>query len=65
MSNQQITYAQLLEALQALPPERLQDTATVYAGGIDEFYPVQRLDISYGSDVVDDGHALMVVDDNT
>jgi hypothetical protein len=57
-----ITYAKLLENLKKLPPERLQDTATVFVAEEDEYYAVMTTEISSDKqDVLDPGHLIMVV----
>ncbi len=60
-----MTYAELIENLQALPKDRLQDTVTVYVQGTDEFYPVVEdypFNVSDETcDVLDPGHAYIVI----
>jgi hypothetical protein len=57
-----ITYAELIENLKALPPEKLNDTATVYVPGVGEFYPVMTTEVlDVSQDVLDPGHLVMVV----
>ena len=59
---QSLTYAELLENLKAMPPERLADTATVYVSGVDEYYPVMTTEVaSDKQDVLDAGHWVVVV----
>lgn len=57
-----LTYAELLENLKAMPPERLNDTATVYVPGAGEFYPVMTTEVlDVSQDVLDPGHWVVVV----
>lgn len=57
-----LTYAELIENLKALPPERLQDTATVSVTGVGEIYPVMGMEILNGDpDVPDPGHLVIVI----
>lgn len=57
-----LTYAELLENLKAMPPERLNDTATVSVTGVGECYAVMGTEIlNEDQDVLDPGHLVMVV----
>lgn len=60
-----MTYAELIENLQALDPARLQDTVTVYVQGTDEFYAVVEdypFNVSDETcDVLDPGHPYIVI----
>jgi len=61
-----ITYRDLIENLQAMPPERLDDTVTVYVSGVDEFYSlVEDFPIVVAqpdsNDVLDPGHFYLVI----
>lgn len=60
-----MTYADLMRALQALDPARLQDTVTVYVSGQNEFYAVQEFQIAVetANDVLDDGHPYLEIKD--
>ena len=61
-----LTWNDLLERLKRLPAERLEDTATVHAGGLNEFYPVEGFGVSKDGDaadgVLDHGHLYLEVD---
>lgn len=60
-----ITYADILQALQNMPPERLADTATVYIPESDEFKPIGSLRLSSAeNDVLDEGHPYFETNDN-
>ena len=63
MNGRAPTYRELLQQLQTLPPERLDDTATVYVTGVDEFYPVMKTEVATSSDndVLDEGHFFLVI----
>lgn len=60
-----LTYEQLLERLQALPPERLADNVSVVILGDDEVFPATDTDVvKAGSDldgVLDVGHFYIVI----
>ncbi len=57
-----ITYRELMKRLQALPPERLDDTATIFLLDTDEFHPVHDTEIaSDKQDVLDPGHFFLLV----
>jgi len=58
-----MTYAELMQELMKLDPERLKDTVTVYVTDVDEFYAVKELQIAVGdvTDVIDDGHAYLEI----
>ena len=61
-----LTYRSLLERLQAMTPERLDDTVTVYAA--DEFAPVSRFvanpvgEENGEDDRIDPGHFFLHTD---
>jgi len=62
-----MTYLDLIQALQQLPPERLQDNVTLFNTNDGEFYPVIALEITGQGEeyteaggVLDDGHAYLV-----
>lgn len=58
----QLTFAELLENLKAMPPERLKDTAAVYVRGVEEYFPVITVEIaSDKQDQLDPGHWVMIV----
>jgi hypothetical protein len=57
-----LTYRELLENLTAMPPERLDDTATVSVRGVGEFYPVMGMEVLNEDQAqIDPGHLVMVV----
>lgn len=57
-----LTYQQLLERLQALPPERLADNVTIHDDSLlYEFLPAKGTDFQKGDDILDDGHFYIVV----
>ena len=57
-----MTYEKLIEMLKELPPERLQDTVTVYVCDDDEFYDVQWCDTATEkTDVLDPGHFYLEI----
>ena len=68
-----VTFGDVLAALQQLTPEQLNMTATVFVQGWDEFLPVVNqapyvsgalqvpLGITNNNDVLDDGHPYFLV----
>ena len=60
-----MTYKRLIEKLQLLPPERLNDTVTVWNVWTDEFTPVCGLNENkegskiFDTNVLDYGHAVL------
>lgn len=61
-----ITYRQLaISLLNDLTSEQLDQTATIYIPGVDEYYPMyERFTITdEDCDVVDDGHIILTIDD--
>lgn len=55
-----MTYAQLIQELLALPPERLGDTVTVYSAAADEFYAAEfQIFVESANSTLDDGHAYL------
>jgi len=58
-----MTYRQLQEELQKLPPERLDDTVTIYDPDVDEFCGVAYTETanSINNDVLDNGHFYLVL----
>ena len=61
-----IKYRDLLENIQAMTPEQLDQTVTVYVSGVDEFYSlVQDFPIVIAqpenNDVLDPGHLYLVI----
>lgn len=61
-----MTYKQLIEKLQALPPARLNDDIAIYNTSIGEFQTVHASDIAtdIATDILDEGHFYLVVQDN-
>ncbi len=57
-----MTYRELLNKLQEIPEDRLDDTATVYVCGIDEFISVKTLQ-TVDTDVLDPGHFVISIND--
>lgn len=57
------TYEDLLNRLKKLPPDRLQDTVTVYNPPLDEFIGVSGTDIcdEADNDVLDHNHLFLVL----
>jgi len=55
-----MTYKKLLEILQAKHPVHLSQDLTVYDSDGDECFPAS-LQLSHGSDVLDDGHLIVVI----
>lgn len=58
-----MTYKQLLEELQQLPPECLEDTATVYDSYTDEYTAIVDTDVANEEfcDVLDQGHFYLIL----
>jgi hypothetical protein len=58
-----MNYKQLIEKLNTLPPERLEDTVTVYDETRDEFLPVVDSEIANPDtiDVLDEGHFYLII----
>lgn len=57
-----ITWGELLEKLNSLPPERLQDTATIHDSTEDEFHGVKDIGVSDDdNDVLDTGHLFLTI----
>lgn len=57
-----LTYAELLENLKQMPPEKLKDTATVFVTGTDEYYPVMTVGVAdEKQNVLDPWHWVMVI----
>ena len=60
-----MTYKELLEKLQQLPPDRLNDTVTVWDYWTSEFVPVAKLvenvedSMHLDTDVLDYGHFVL------
>ena len=51
-----MTYAEILTRLQAMTIAELEQTATVYDGPIDEYFPITDiLSAGIGNDVFDEG----------
>jgi len=61
-----LTYRELIENLKALPDERLDDAVTIYASGLDEYYPLVD-DYPFCTadpeinDVLDGGHPYLII----
>jgi hypothetical protein len=55
-----MTYKKLLEILQGKPTGQLSQDLTVYDSDGDECFPAS-LQLSHGSDVLDDGHLIVVI----
>lgn len=56
-----LTFGDLLDILKGMSFERLNDTATVYVTGVEEYYPVLKIDEAKETDVLDKGHCFIVV----
>lgn len=58
-----MTYKELLEELNAIDPNRLNDTVTIYEPYEDEYIPVVHSFISDARecDVLDDGHYVLLL----
>lgn len=55
-----MTYRELLAKLQAMTPERLDDDATVYDSSVDEYHPVNEMQVADESNgVLDVGHRFL------
>ena len=54
-----MTYRELLKALQEMPEERLDDTATVFEPYEGEYVALIDVAEVRGSDVLDDGHIVL------
>ena len=57
-----MTYKELLEALNKLNPEQLNQTATVYDGLVDEFYPVNGCNTNTFDDRLDEDHFFIEIE---
>lgn len=58
-----MTFKQLLEELQAMPEDRLEDTATIYEPYDGEYYAISGVGIAReeDNDQLDPGHFYMVL----
>jgi hypothetical protein len=54
-----MSYRQLANATYSMTEEQKDMSVTVYVPGIDEFYPIDRIDIVNRSDVLDIGHPVL------
>jgi hypothetical protein len=63
---QSLTWNDILTLLEAMPPERLQDTATIYSCTLDEFFPVLASDVSTEEEpaggILDPGAVFLLID---
>ena len=53
----------LLKSLLGVGVDRLDDGVSVYCAGRGEYFPVDEVWIASGSDVVDDGEVVLIVQD--
>lgn len=59
-------YRNLLEMLQNFSEEELDNDVTILSNGIGEFYPVvTAMFYADDSDVLDQGHPYLILDDGT
>jgi hypothetical protein len=56
-----LTYKELLERLQGCSQEQLEQNVSIYISDIDEYYPVENTRIETETDVLDEGHFVLVV----
>ena len=56
-----LTYRKLAEFLAKLTDEQLDCHVSVYQGEYDEYFPADDVDVSEGSDVLDDGHPYITL----
>ena len=56
-----MTYRQLLKELNTLSVQQLDDDVTVLVGNIDEYFPVVKVDVNFGEDVLHDQHAFLLI----
>lgn len=56
-----MTYKELLDMLLMAPVEHLNQTATVWVPGVNEFYPISETLVTSENDVLDEDHLIMVV----
>lgn len=55
------TYRALLKFLQELTEEQLDMNVSIYDQQSDEYYPAKDVDITVESDVLDEGHPVIVI----
>jgi hypothetical protein len=55
------TYAQLAELISKMTNEQKQMNVTVYLQGPDEFVPVQMVNVTTDTDVLDENHPYLVI----
>lgn len=56
-----MTYRELLAWLQTLSASELNYSVTVFDSNNDEYRPATGVDLSVESDVIDDGHPVIVL----
>ena len=57
-----MTYAQLKKYISFFTPEQLNQDVTIYVNDMDEFYPVESIQVSDETiDVLDSDHVFLVV----
>ncbi len=57
-----LTWREIRDELNRLSEDRLDDNATVYLKGEDEWMPVMDMGITEEDDVLDKGHSYLSVD---
>ncbi len=57
-----LTWRELRDIIDKFNEKQLDQTATVYVGGVDEFYPIESVKTANeeDQDVLDGGHKFMV-----
>lgn len=60
-----MTYAELLQVLQNLDPERLSDTVTVYDEEEDEYFGATGCVVTKETDVLDENHLFLTIKGET
>lgn len=56
-----MTYKELAKSISNMTEDQQNCDVTVYVEGLDEFYPVKVLDFQDISDVLDEGHPVLIV----
>lgn len=56
-----MTYGELLSHLQDMDSTALDMDVTLYDPSEDEYIPIQDFDHTVGTDVIDDGHPVLVL----
>ena len=57
-----MTYAELRKYISLFTPEQLKQDVTIYVNDMDEFYPVEAIQVSdETNDVLDSDHIFLVV----